>query len=117
MRIALWLILSIAWGDTLPIAQEDPRASLQIINGTEKIIEVYWIKSDSERISNGQVEPGKDRIIKTTLGHRFEVVSNSNEVRLLPVKFPYKRFASEVFRIFIRKGSKQTDFQSSHRLR
>ncbi|MFO0410055.1 MAG: hypothetical protein ACK50R_00250, partial [Planctomycetota bacterium] len=93
MRIALWLILSIAWGDTLLIAQEDPRASLQIINGTDKSVEVYWIKSDSERISNGSVEPGKDRIIKTTLGHRFEVVVDADQVpQVITSQVPIQAF-------------------------
>lgn len=92
MRIALWLIISFAWSDTVLIAQEDPRASLQIINGTDKSVEVYWIKSDAERISNGEVESGKDRIIKTTLGHRFEVVSNSAEVQVVISEVPVQAF-------------------------
>jgi hypothetical protein len=50
------------------------RPKLQIINGSDQKIEVFWLKSATERISNGTIEPGKDTIITTTLGHCFEIV-------------------------------------------
>lgn len=52
----------------------DSRPKLQIINGSEQNCEVFWLKSASERISNGSIKPGEDRIITTTLGHRFEII-------------------------------------------
>lgn len=64
----------------ISLGEESQNARLQIINGTEKSVEIYWIKSDSERISNGSVEPGKSRSITTTLGHRFEVVSSIDQL-------------------------------------
>lgn len=51
-----------------------PRPVLQIINGSEQTLAVYWLKSDDERVFNGRVEPGDDRVITTTIGHRFAVV-------------------------------------------
>lgn len=48
-----------------------PRPSLQIINASSQTISVDWMKSDSERVSNGRVEPGGETVITTTLGHRF----------------------------------------------
>jgi len=51
-----------------------PRPRLQIINGSSQRIDVLWLKSATERVSNGSVAPGKDTVITTTLGHRFEVV-------------------------------------------
>jgi hypothetical protein len=35
-----------------------PRPVLQVINGSGQPIEVYWLKSDNERIPNGKVAPG-----------------------------------------------------------
>ena len=52
------------------------RPRLQIFNGGPEPIEVFWVKSDVQRISNGTVSPGRDRIITTTLGHRFELVGS-----------------------------------------
>jgi arylsulfatase A len=50
------------------------RPKLQIINGSSQPIDIFWIKSEAERVPNGSVAPGKDTIITTTLGHRFEIV-------------------------------------------
>ncbi|MHC4406809.1 MAG: hypothetical protein ACYTG0_44885, partial [Planctomycetota bacterium] len=55
-----------------------PRPVLQIINGSRQSIEVYWIKSDRERVSNGRVEPSQDTFITTTLGHRFAIVGQED---------------------------------------
>ncbi|MFM2012338.1 MAG: hypothetical protein RLZZ396_1122 [Planctomycetota bacterium] len=77
--IFLFLILLVL-PQTVSLGEESQNASLQIINGTEKSVEIYWIKSDSERISNGSVEPGKSRSITTTLGHRFEVASSIDQL-------------------------------------
>lgn len=77
--IFLFLILLVL-PQAISLGEESPNASLQIINGTEKSVEIYWIKSDSERISNGSVEPGKSRSIATTLGHRFEVASSIDQL-------------------------------------
>lgn len=56
-----------------------PRPVLQIINGSRQPLQVYWLKSDSERISNGEVAPGKDILITTTLGHRFAIVGQEDK--------------------------------------
>lgn len=62
-----------------------PRPKLQIINGSDNTIEVFWLKSAAERISNGTIPPGNDTIITTTLGHRFVLVNqdNGNEITLM----------------------------------
>ncbi len=56
-----------------------PRPVLQIINGSRQRIEIDWIKSDTERVSNGSVEPGGDTFITTTLGHRFAIVGQQDK--------------------------------------
>ena len=58
---------------------ESPRAKLQIINGSDDALEVFWLKSDSERVSNGTVKPGEDTVITTTIGHRFAVTGGGEE--------------------------------------
>jgi hypothetical protein len=55
------------------------RPKLQFINGSGQTIDIVWLKSDTERVPNGSVAPGKDAIISTTFGHRFEVVGRDGK--------------------------------------
>ena len=68
-------------GGVLPTQPEDQPAhpKLQFINGSSETIDIFWLKSDTERVLNGSVPPGKDTIIATTLGHRFEVVGRDDK--------------------------------------
>ena len=59
-------------------ADEAPRPRLQIINGGSGPVDVFWLKSDTERIPNGSVAAGKDTVITTTSGHRFAIVDRAN---------------------------------------
>ena len=59
-------------------AAEAPRPKLQIINGSDELVEILWLSEGGKRIPNGVVEPGKDNIITTTLGHRFAVVGKKS---------------------------------------
>ncbi|MEZ5944831.1 MAG: hypothetical protein R3C18_25880 [Planctomycetaceae bacterium] len=59
--------------------QSGGRPVLQIINGSDKPVHVYWLESETNRISNGWVEPGRDTIITTTLGHRFALARDAND--------------------------------------
>jgi len=70
---------------------ETPRPVLQIINGSEQPIAIFWLKSDNERVLNRVVAPGKNTLITTTLGHRFAIVgqhdkSESIVTSLVPVQ-------------------------------
>src|SRR5689334_3401716 len=60
-------------------AAEEPRPQLQIINGTDQTVDIFWLKSDTERVANGSVEPGKNTVITTTLGHRFAIVGQRDK--------------------------------------
>ncbi len=55
------------------------RPKLQFINGSSQTIDIFWLKSDTERVPNGSVAPGKNTIIATILGHRFEVVARDDK--------------------------------------
>jgi len=56
------------------------RPVLQIINGSEETIDIHWLKSDQDRVSNGTVAPGKQTSITTTLGHRFAITGRDSSV-------------------------------------
>jgi len=56
-----------------------PRPRLQIINGSGQTVDVFWLKSDTERIRNATVEPGEDTIFSSTAGHRFDVVGRDDQ--------------------------------------
>jgi len=54
---------------------------------------VFWLKSDSERVPNGTLEPGKHTIISTTIGHRFAVVGRDDKAeRIVTSKVPVQGF-------------------------
>jgi hypothetical protein len=63
----------------MPAADEAARPKLQIINGSDQIIDVYWLKNASEAVANGSVEPGADTIITTTIGHRFLILGRNDK--------------------------------------
>ncbi len=63
---------------TLALCAEDA-PQLQIINGSKEIIDVFWQESDSQRVPQGSIAPGKDRLISTMLGHRFVIVGREDK--------------------------------------
>jgi hypothetical protein len=72
------IVLTLLLAATLHAA-ETPRPKLQFINGSTQAVDVFWIKSDTERVPNGTVAPGENTIITTTLGHRFAVVGREDK--------------------------------------
>ena len=71
------ILLALHFFGVTSFALERPK--LQIINATPNAVEVLWIDADGKRVPNGEIEPGKDRIITTTLGHRFVIVSRGDQ--------------------------------------
>lgn len=59
------------------------RPQLQILNASSEPIDIFWLKSDSERVPNGSVAPGMDTSITTTIGHRFAVVGRDDKVEAI----------------------------------
>src|SRR5678815_687127 len=56
----------------------DRRPRLQIFNGSTEPADIFWLKTEAERVPNGSVAPGENTIITTTLGHRFVVVGRED---------------------------------------
>lgn len=59
------------------------RPRLQIINGSNGPIDVFWLKTPEDRVVNGSVESGKHTVITTTLGHRFAIVHREDKSEFL----------------------------------
>lgn len=74
MNRLILLFLSAFLLSALGFAADAPRPKLQFINGSAQPMDIFWLKSATERVPNGSVAPGKYTIITTTLGHRFAVV-------------------------------------------
>ncbi len=74
----LFLLLACFAWSAIP-ARSAERPKLQFINGSAQTMDVFWIKSATERVSNGSVAPGENTIITTTLGHRFAVVGRDDK--------------------------------------
>ncbi|MFO1486312.1 MAG: hypothetical protein U1F71_23320 [Verrucomicrobiaceae bacterium] len=67
------------------------RPKLQIINASQNSIEVFWEMNDGHRVSNGTIDPGKDKIIGTTVGHRFVIVDGKRQTDVVS-KVPVQGF-------------------------
>ena len=65
------------------LVAEEPRPKLQIINGSKQTVQVFWLKSDAERVPNGSVRPGRDTTITTTLGHKFALVGAEDKKEIV----------------------------------
>lgn len=76
----------------IPEAPAAERPQLQIINGTVEPIEVFWLKSEAERISNGRVPPGASKVISTTIGHRFAIVGKDGREAIVEAALPVQAF-------------------------
>jgi hypothetical protein len=59
------------------------RPRLQVINGSDQAVDVYWLKSETERVTNGMVEAGKDMIYTTSIGHRFAIVGRVDKTEAI----------------------------------
>ncbi|MCA9177889.1 MAG: hypothetical protein KDB14_25660 [Planctomycetales bacterium] len=75
-----------------PARTPAPRPVLQIINGSEQPLEVFWLKSDKERVSNGVVAAGEETFITTTLGHRLAVVGQDRTERVVTSVVPVQAY-------------------------
>ncbi len=83
MKRILLLALLLTWTAAPRLARpaeatEASRPVLQVINGSQQPIDIYWLKTDRELVPNGTVAPGNDTVITTTLGHRFKIAAEDD---------------------------------------
>lgn len=77
-------------------ADEPRRPHLQIINGSDVPIQIFWLKTPDERVPNGTVAPGKNQTVLTTLGHRFVMVGPGGVERSVTCVVPVQAFRFDV---------------------
>jgi hypothetical protein len=83
--LSLSLVLAAMLSPAAAFAQEpdqnllQERPKLQVINGSKQAIDLFWLKSDTERVANGSVAAGKDTIFTTTPGHKFLMVGRDDK--------------------------------------
>lgn len=74
--MALSMLLACGWpafaGDNPGVEAARPR--LQILNGSTKPLDVFWLETETQRVPAGTVAPGRDTLVTTTLGHRFILI-------------------------------------------
>lgn len=68
----LLLLLGLA---ASPAAAEPAR--LRFLNGSSEPVQVFWL-NNGERVPRGILEPGRDRMENTTLGHGFVLVGSKS---------------------------------------
>jgi hypothetical protein len=61
------------------------RPQLQFINGSKQLVEIFWLKSDTERVPAGKLRAWRDTMITTTLGHRFVMVGAEDKSEVIAV--------------------------------
>ncbi|MFZ9746230.1 MAG: hypothetical protein ACO3G4_06310, partial [Opitutaceae bacterium] len=94
------LVLVLLLGGFLTISPAAPgnpgpadRPRLQIINGSAQPVDIFWLKSETERVPNGSVAPGANVVITTTLGHRFALVGrHAGTERIVTSRVPVQGF-------------------------
>ncbi len=79
LRLSLATLLFLYSLSALTAQDRFGPAKLHIINGSTEPVDWFWLKSDNERISNGSIEPGKSTTIRTTIGHRFELIGRTDK--------------------------------------
>ncbi|MDP4624788.1 MAG: hypothetical protein NWT08_06590 [Akkermansiaceae bacterium] len=95
MRNYILTAISSALLFSITTLSADLTPRLQFINASSSTAEIFWLKDSGERMSIGQVEPGEDSIITTTLGHKFVMVGKSTDGALektITCKVPVQGF-------------------------
>ncbi|TWT52774.1 hypothetical protein Pla22_04000 [Rubripirellula amarantea] len=88
--VVQFLLISVI---ALPCSGESPRPKLQVINGSDQIIDVFWLRTPVDRIASGTISPRENMIIKTSVGHQFVIVGREDGVeRTVESQVPIQSF-------------------------
>lgn len=90
LALAIFALVSPLMGQTKVDDARRPR--LQIVNGSDAPVEVFWLKTPDERVSNGTIASGKDSFVMTTLGHQFAIVGQGGVERRVTSLVPVQGF-------------------------
>ena len=77
LRLLPLVLLSLAPLVPLQVRAEEP-AHLQIFNGSSQTIDLFEMKSATQRIPSGSVAPGAETNLNTTLGQRFVLIGRED---------------------------------------
>lgn len=79
-RSSCLLVIVCAFGliDGHAAVMADDRPRLQILNGSDQPVEVFWLKNDEERVSVATIAPSANDVVDTTIGHRFLVLGQKD---------------------------------------
>lgn len=80
MKSLFATLILVALG-TPVLAKDSPK--LRILNAAPNAVETFWLSPDGRRVPNGTLPPGEDRIIETTLGHRFRIADGEKGAEIL----------------------------------
>lgn len=61
-------------------ADAQDRPKLQFINGSKEPVDLYWLKTPQQREPRGEILPGKNTVIDTTIGHQFVTVGRQSKL-------------------------------------
>lgn len=81
LLLILPLVITLGFAWLASGALQTGRPRLQIFNGSMETVEIFWLKSDTERVPNGVIAPGKDSVMTTTIGHRFEIIGSDSKTK------------------------------------
>jgi hypothetical protein len=77
-RGALLVLSAFALLGLPPSASADRRPRLQILNGSDQPVEVFWLENEDERRRVATIEPRRSDTVDTTIGHRFLIVGQKD---------------------------------------
>ncbi|MBU6238683.1 MAG: hypothetical protein KGQ51_12730 [Planctomycetes bacterium] len=79
MKPAIPILLIAFLGTPAIYAEDRSRPRFQCINGSDRTIEVFWIRDDQQRVSNGKIASGGQVTIDTQIGHQFAIVDSIDQ--------------------------------------
>lgn len=82
MRSAAGILIFVLMAWSTHGADEAPkprRPTIQFLNESAQTADIFWLKSETERVPNGSVNAGKSTTLNTTLGHRFAIVGRDDK--------------------------------------
>jgi len=78
VRAAIVACLLMGSAAAVVAADKAPRPTLQLFNGSGQAVDVFWLKTAGDRVGQGSIPAGGQKVISTTIGHRFALVGRED---------------------------------------